>query len=163
MAAPLARGTAMTLLAYLTDAVEDATCDLPGVERRKMFGCDAWFAGGSIFALVWKHGRIGLKLPEPGARAELAGLPGAAPWTAGTKTMSGWVLVPEGFHDDADALRAWTLRAHEAALAAPARKAAPKKVGAQKAAPRQAGPGQAAPKGTARKAAAPKRPAARTR
>jgi DNA transformation protein len=122
----------MSLLAFLADGVEDASRDLPAVERRRMFGCDAWFAAGAIFALVWKHGRIGLKLPDPEAYAELFALPGAAPWTAGTKTMSGWVLVPEAFHDDPAALRAWVARAHRAALAAPAKRPAARKTAAGK-------------------------------
>jgi len=91
---------------------------MPNVTWRRMFGCQGVFASGQIFGLIWKAGRIGLRLPEPTAFEELMASEGAAPWTAGTKTMSNWVLVPEAFHSDPDPLRAWAERAHHLALLA---------------------------------------------
>lgn len=120
----------MTLLDSLASLVDEAAEELPQVSRRRMFGCDAWFAGDAIFGLVWKEGRIGVKLPDEAAYGELMGHEGAAPWTAGSKKMSGWVFVPEEFHDDPDALAVWVKRAHAFALAAPPKP--PKKPAAAK-------------------------------
>ncbi|UJR87331.1 Hypothetical protein I5071_1230 (plasmid) [Sandaracinus amylolyticus] len=84
-----------------------------------MFGCDGFFAGDEIYGLIWKAGRIGLKLPDRAHYEELLATPGAVPWTAGERTMAHWILVPPTFHDDPVCLAAWTKRAHTAALAGP--------------------------------------------
>ena len=97
--------------ALLLDAVDG----LRGVTDFKMFGCRCLRADGTIFALVWKDGRIALKLPV--SASALLGEPGARPWTIGAKKMGAWVLVPESFHDDADALASWSRRAHDEVLA----------------------------------------------
>jgi TfoX/Sxy family transcriptional regulator of competence genes len=104
---------------YLLGLVEDAAAPLPEVKRKRMFGCDTLFARDTIFALIWKEDRIGLKFPDPAAYAEAMALPGSAPWQAGDKVMGKWVLVPESFHDDPAALAAWVRRAHAMALATP--------------------------------------------
>ena len=113
------------LLEDLLARLEAVAAALPAVTRKKMFGCEALFADGTIFALIWKTGRIGLKLPDAAAFEGLMALPGAAPWQAGEKVMGHWVLVPEAFHADEPALRGWAERAHALALAkaiAPAQK-----------------------------------------
>lgn len=107
------------LKTFLLGLLEEAALPLPGVTRKKMFGCEALFAEGTIFALIWKEGRIGLKLPDPALATEAMALPGSEPWRAGGKVMGGWVLVPEAFHDDPAALARWVQRAHGLALAAP--------------------------------------------
>jgi TfoX/Sxy family transcriptional regulator of competence genes len=116
-----------TLFPYLLELLETATAGLPGVDRRRMFGCDALFADAEIFALVWKTGRIGLKLTDPADFAAAMALPGAEQWHAGPKAMSHWVLVPDDLHDDPAALTPWIRRAHDQASAragAPAKPAA---------------------------------------
>ncbi|MBU8900194.1 TfoX/Sxy family protein [Corallococcus sp. M34] len=118
---------------HLTELLEEASQRLPAVSRRRMFGCDALFANDTIYALVWKTGRIGLRFPEATAFEELMGRPGSDPWMAGPKTMSHWVLVPESFHDETEELTRWVRRAHALALAnagapkTPARKKTAKK------------------------------------
>jgi len=107
------------LKAYLLELLEGAAAPLPGVQRKRMFGCEALFAEGTIFALIWKEDRIGLKFPDPAVAAEAMALPGSAPWRAGDKVMGNWVLVPEAFHDDPAQLATWVRRAHAMALAAP--------------------------------------------
>jgi len=126
--------------------------ELPNVTWRRMFGCPAVFVSGQIFGLVWKAGRIGLRLPEPAAFEELMAREGTAPWTAGPKTMSNWVLVPEAFHSDPGTLRAWAERAHQmAARAAKASetKAEPPRRKGRKKGKAQETPGE--PKGGAKK------------
>lgn len=108
-----------SLHAFLLSQLEEVTGSLRGVSARRMFGCDALFADGAIFALIWKTGRIGLKLPDAALYAELLAEPGTEPWAPGEgKPMAHWLLVPESLHDDLDALTPWVQRAHKLALQA---------------------------------------------
>ncbi len=101
------------LCAHLLELVEEASASLSGVTWKRMFGCDAAFVSGSIYALIWKDGRIGLKLPNRERFEALLSLEGAVPWTPGRMSpMAKWVLVPESFHDDTAALAEWVREAH---------------------------------------------------
>jgi TfoX/Sxy family transcriptional regulator of competence genes len=104
-----------TLLLELRSRLDELTAGLPRVTVRRMFGCDAFLAGGAIFAMVWREGRIGLRLPDA-LLPELRALPGADPWRHRDMVVRQWVLVPESFHDDADGLVPWIRKAHAAAL-----------------------------------------------
>jgi TfoX/Sxy family transcriptional regulator of competence genes len=104
-----------TLLLELRSRLDDLTAGLPGVTVRRMFGCDAFLAGGAIFAMVWREGRIGLRLPDD-ALPEVRALPGADPWRHRDMVVRQWVLVPESLHDDADGLAPWVRKAHASAL-----------------------------------------------
>ena len=105
-----------TLLLELRSRLDDATAGLPHVTVRRMFGCDAFLADGAIFAMVWREGRIGLRLPDE-LLPELRALAGADPWRHRDMVVRQWVLVPESFHDDSDGLGPWVRKAHAAALA----------------------------------------------
>ena len=100
----------------------DAAEGLPHVEKRRMFGFEALWAEGRIFALVWE-GRIALRLPDPTLAAALAALPGAKALTIveGKSSPAGqrWIEVPESFHDDPHELRRWAQRAYDLALRQP--------------------------------------------
>ncbi|HZJ52825.1 MAG TPA: TfoX/Sxy family protein [Myxococcaceae bacterium] len=104
-----------TLLLELRSRLDDVTAGLPDVTVRRMFGCDAFLARGSIFAMVWREGRIGLRLPDD-LLPELRALAGTDPWRHRDMVVRQWVLVPESFHDDADGLAPWVRKAHAAAL-----------------------------------------------
>lgn len=104
-----------TLLLELRSQLESLTGDLPRVTSRRMFGCDAFLASGAIFAMVWREGRIGLRLPDA-LLPELRALPGADPWRHRDMVVRQWVLVPESFHDDPEGLASWVRKAHAAAL-----------------------------------------------
>lgn len=106
--------------------LESAATGLAGVSKKRMFGCDGLFASGNIFGLVWKQGRIGVRLPNEIAYAEAMKMPGSSPWVAGTMTMSHWVLLPEAFHADGGRMGAWVRRAHALAQSAPKRGSAPR-------------------------------------
>lgn len=112
----------------LKSLLDAATARLSGVVPKRLFGCDGYFTDGNIFALVWKEGRIGIKLPDEKAEAELRGIAGAGPWRPGGKmSMSHWVLVPPRFHDEPAALAAWTRKAHALAVAAGPKPDGPRK------------------------------------
>lgn len=102
-----------TLLATLRSASER----LADVEEKKMFGCEAFFVKGAIFALVWKTGRIGVKLPDEARFAALASQKGAERWSAGPKVMAHWLLVPSAIAGDAKKLAPWVKEAHAMAAA----------------------------------------------
>ena len=95
-------------------------------EAEKMFGCQAMWAGDNVFAIVWKHGRIGFKLPDATPYQTLLDIKGAEPWKAGAMQMSHWVLVPESFHSKPTELRKWAALAHDlcAKLEKPAKRGA---------------------------------------
>jgi hypothetical protein len=138
----------MTDRAKLLQILRTASASLPGVVEKKMFGCEALFTTGRIFALVWKTGRIGLKLPAPDRYAALASQRGAAPWMVGTKVMGRWVLVPPKL-EHPKALAPWLKEAHAMAGMPPAKpmakktstkNAATKKASAKKMSAKKAGP-----------------------
>ncbi len=104
-----------TLLLELRSQLETLTGGLSRVTIRRMFGCDAFLAGGAIFAMVWREGRIGLRLPDA-LLSDLRALPGADAWRHRDMVVRQWVLVPESFHDDPDGLVPWIRKAHAAAL-----------------------------------------------
>ncbi len=100
-------------IAELEEILNSATTGLSKVTSKKMFGCHALWVDGSVFALVWKHGRIGVKLPETSLYESLMGSSGAEPWKAGLMQMSHWVLVPESFHSKTSELKKWATKAHD--------------------------------------------------
>jgi TfoX/Sxy family transcriptional regulator of competence genes len=119
-----------------------ATKSLPDVTSKKMFGCHALWVKDNVFALVWKQGRIGFKLPNESQYNALMSSNGAEPWKAGPMKMAHWVLVPESFHCKPAELKKWAARAHElcATLEKPAKtKSKAKKKVAKKVAKKKAG------------------------
>jgi TfoX/Sxy family transcriptional regulator of competence genes len=118
----------------LQKTVDPLAQALPNVTSKKMFGSPAYWVNGNVFALVWKHGRIGVKLPNESKYEALMSAKGAAPWKAGPMTMAHWVLVPEAFHGDKTQLKKWLKEAHTLnEVAIPKKKAAIKKKKAKKA------------------------------
>lgn len=109
-----------SLDAHLLSLLVDLTAELPEVTSRRMFGSDALFANGTIFAMVW-DGRLTLRFPDE-ARFEAArALEGSGlfdPMGTG-KTMGRWVCLPEAFHDDVEALAPWVELAHRLAMSEP--------------------------------------------
>ena len=107
------------ILSHLKELLDETTAPLSDVTQLRMFGCDAFFGRGSIFALVWKTGRIAVKLPTETDFSTALALDGSEQWSPmgeGRKPMSSWVLLPEELHDDETALSTWVHRAHAQAL-----------------------------------------------
>jgi TfoX/Sxy family transcriptional regulator of competence genes len=123
-----------TELAWLKERLESAIGTLPGVTGKRLFGCDGFFRDDVIFAMVWKEGRIALKFRDAESLATLQKTKGADAWSPGGKmVVQSWILVPEAWNEDEDALRPWVVRAHAESKQAPAKKkAAPKKKSAKK-------------------------------
>jgi TfoX/Sxy family transcriptional regulator of competence genes len=108
----------MADLEALRSLVEAAAEGLTAVRRRRIFGCDALFTDGEIFALVWREGRIGLKLTDEKLFDELIHQTGATAWKPGGTAMASWVVVPVKLHEDKKLLRKWVQRAHAQASGA---------------------------------------------
>lgn len=104
------------VLEKLQEALEAAADGLSKVTGKKMFGCQALWAKDAVFGLVWKEGRIGVRLPDEESYEQLMALKGASPWKAGKMTMSHWVLVPETMHKEKAKLQKWVEAAHKQAL-----------------------------------------------
>src|SRR3954463_9100630 len=85
----------------LKEIVLDAAEGLPGVEAKRLFGCDGFFARGTIFSLIWKTGRIGIKLLDEADYAALMKVKGSSPWSPGPAKpkMFGWILVGPSMND----------------------------------------------------------------
>jgi TfoX/Sxy family transcriptional regulator of competence genes len=101
------------IIEELESLLDHSVLDLKRVTSRKMFGCHALWVNENIFALIWKTGRIGVKLPDEKSFAALMAKSGSSPWTAGTRTMAHWVLVPESYHRRPAELRKWVAKAYE--------------------------------------------------
>jgi TfoX/Sxy family transcriptional regulator of competence genes len=99
-------------IAELESVLNSSANSLPKVTSKKMFGCHALWANGNVFALVWKHGRIGVKLPVETEYESLMDVSGAEPWKAGPMKMAHWVLVPESFHTKPSEIKKWVTKAH---------------------------------------------------
>jgi TfoX/Sxy family transcriptional regulator of competence genes len=106
------------LLGELETIVNAAASRLPKTTTKRMFGCHGLFADNSVFGLVWKEGRIGVRLPNGAQFQKLMSQKGSAPWKAGKMTMSHWVLVPTAMHTKKKDLSHWLEAAHSLALLA---------------------------------------------
>ncbi|MGQ0703641.1 MAG: TfoX/Sxy family protein [Gemmatimonadales bacterium] len=73
--------------------IRDAVAALPGVRVRKLFGSDAFFSGGRMFAVLGL-GALVLRLPEP-ARTAILRSGTARPFLSERLALAqGWVEVP---------------------------------------------------------------------
>lgn len=113
----------MSLNEHLKSLLQDLSAELPEVTERFMFGSDAFFANGTIYALVW-DGRVVLRFPNETKFVQARELEDAAifdPMGSG-KTMGKWVCMPEAMADDVEALRPWLEEAHREAMMEPPKK-----------------------------------------
>lgn len=90
----------------------NALSSLDDVGWKRMFGCDAAFRDGNIFALVWKEGRLGLKFPCEEEFDSRISRDGSARWAPGGRTTKHWVLLPDSVVTDAGELQEWVQMAH---------------------------------------------------
>ncbi|HTB35362.1 MAG TPA: TfoX/Sxy family protein [bacterium] len=119
-------------LSRLKAAIDGALAGLNGVEAKRLFGCDGYFVGGNIFALVWKEGRLGLRFESAQSLAEAHALAGSCAWEIGAKRMQQWVLLPVALHHQPAKLRSWGRLAWEQARQRPERPRVTRKPGAAK-------------------------------
>jgi|GEM_PF-6019515 len=70
----------------------------------------------NVFALVWKQGRLGVKIPDESKFKTLLAKEGAEPWKAGDRVISQWILLPVPFHHNTAALKKYVTLAHRLAI-----------------------------------------------
>lgn len=113
---------------HLTALLDELSDGLAGVTLKRMFGHDALFAFGNIFALEW-DGRVGVRLPSE-VDFDLAmredGSTPFDPMSAG-KGMAHWVILSADFLDEPRRLREWVARAHALNSALPPKAKKPTK------------------------------------
>ena len=92
----------------------------PGVVKRPMFGCPAYFVNGNMVAGAHQESLI-LRL-SPEDRAALLTQPGATPFTPMPgRTMKEYVSVPPAIYESDEAFGPWIERALEYAGGLPAK------------------------------------------
>ena len=92
----------------------------PGVVKRPMFGCPAYFVNGNMVAGAHQENLI-LRL-SPEDRAALLAEPGAAPFTPMPgRTMKEYVAVPPAIYESDEAFRPWIKQALEYTASLPAK------------------------------------------
>jgi len=101
-------------LQELRVSLHDATASLPNITWKRMFGSDAVFCEDTIFGLVWKGGRIGLKFSETSLFEEKNNFVGSSPWIVrGKKGLQHWVLIPPTIAENETHLQEWVTEAFE--------------------------------------------------
>ena len=119
-------------LTRLKAVFDGAMAGLKDVEPKKLFGCDGYFVNGNIFGLVWREGRMGLRLESEEDRQALLALEGAGPWRMGPMTMRLWVLLPPDWHRQPAKLRQWAAKAWAQAAERPEKPAVTGRAGRAK-------------------------------
>lgn len=94
----------------LVERFDAITADLPGAERRQMFGYPCLFVGGNLVTgLHQAHWFVRLGEPD---RLELLALPGAGLFEPMPgRPMGGYIVLPPSILADDGALRRWVDRA----------------------------------------------------
>ncbi|MCA2958775.1 MAG: TfoX/Sxy family protein [Silvanigrellales bacterium] len=103
-------------LAPLRRRVDLLVMDWPGLVPKRMFGTDAWFVNGNIFAIIdTTPPRVGVKLTEAARFGAALKLKGAKPFAPGDEPMRHWVVLPSTQCESEDALEPWLREAYLAA------------------------------------------------
>jgi TfoX/Sxy family transcriptional regulator of competence genes len=91
--------------------LEEAAEPFAVIERRKMFGCPAYYVNGNMFAGVYGQ-QLFLRLPPEG-RAELMALDAKPFEPLAGRPMKEYVSLPEAIVRDPEALDEWMRRSVE--------------------------------------------------
>jgi TfoX/Sxy family transcriptional regulator of competence genes len=106
--------------------LEEAAEPFPAIERRKMFGCPAYYINGNMMTGVYGQ-QLFLRLP-PEMRAELqASLDAKAFEPLAGRPMKEYVSMPEAIVNDAAALDEWMRRSVEFVSNMPPKQPKPRK------------------------------------
>ena len=90
----------------------------PRVVVKPMFGNLGAFVNGNMFAGLFGD-RIGVRVLDESARAELAAVDGAGPFGPDERPMGGYVSVPVAWDDEHDRIAEQVARAFEEVAALP--------------------------------------------
>jgi hypothetical protein len=94
----------------LVERFEAITREIPGAERRQMFGYPALFVGG--YHVTGLHQATWVVRLADADRAELLAIPGAKPFEPMPgRAMGGYAVLPPQVTADDDAVRGWVEKA----------------------------------------------------
>ena len=112
--------------AELSRILDEAAEPFAIIERRKMFGCPAFYINGNMFAGVYGQ-QLFLRLP-PEERASLEAGLGAKPFEPMPgRPMKEYVAMPETIWSDPAAMEEWMRRSVEFVASMPPKQPKPKK------------------------------------
>jgi len=97
---------------YLFDLIINEMSEFPDVQTGKFFGLDVLKFRDRTFSMIWKEGRVGVKILDKELNQKLALTKGANHWVTSGKTMSQWVLAPHEFNEDIISLKKWLVLAY---------------------------------------------------
>ncbi len=100
----------------LFDMIAKEMAEYSAIGTGNFFGLDVLKVQGETFAMVWKEGRVGVKILNKELNAKLVSTKEANHWVTSGKTMSQWVLAPYEYNEDITALKKWLLLAYNDAL-----------------------------------------------
>jgi hypothetical protein len=94
----------------LSDRIRALLPAMLPLSEKKMFGGRCFMLAGNMLVCPMKDGSLLVRVGKAGYDEALT-LPGAAPMSMGTRTMSGFVEVSGDVLEDDDVLRDWIGRA----------------------------------------------------
>jgi len=97
---------------YLFDIITEEMAAYPDVTVGKFFGLDVLRVRGETFAMIWKEGRVGVKILNEEINKKLVATENASYWVTSGKTMAQWVLAPYDYNEDILSLRKWLVLAY---------------------------------------------------
>ena len=102
---------------FLSRLVDGIVMDWPEVHAKKMFGTDAWFAQGNIFAIInSSENKVGVRLSEANSYTAARKLKGAGDFAPGGQPMKNWVMFSQADSKKEMFLEPYLHQAHKIAM-----------------------------------------------
>lgn len=107
----------MSRVPFLRRTVDLVVMDWPHVIPKRMFGEDAWFAQGNIFAFLdSSHERVAVRLTAREEYAAAMALEGSTEFAPGGDGVKNWVVLPAPVCATEEGLEPFLRRAYEDAM-----------------------------------------------
>ena len=109
-------------LAYLRRLIDNLCLDWSGVMSKRMFGTDAWFVNGNIFAILdTAKESVGVRLSHPEGFKAARALKGASDFAPGEQAMKNWVILPQKLSKKETEFESYLRQAYDSAAALPSK------------------------------------------
>jgi TfoX/Sxy family transcriptional regulator of competence genes len=106
--------------AYIRRMIDNLCLDWPGVLSKRMFGTDAWFVQGNIFAIIYAvKNSVGLRFQNEQHYTKARKLKGAGDFDPGGTPMKHWVIMPQALCAKETELEVYLRQSYEEAAALP--------------------------------------------
>jgi TfoX/Sxy family transcriptional regulator of competence genes len=97
-------------------ALNEVVDGLTDIGWKHMFGCGVVFRNGTIFGLIWKDGRIGLKFVDATEFESRMATDGSDRWCPSGWMTKHWILVSKAVASDAQTLKEWAESSHSSII-----------------------------------------------